>query len=145
MEIFPPILLVMYSSMLLCFLTQQSSLKHFHNPFIMSSLFPLIFSFIWLTLSNLYLLKQAHTLLVHTKLSLPPFSMCWAITCKIISQMKGRNAECYLLIAQDLQNGCKIVQNGKSTVFGALGCLRHRQRAGKSDLECSTPLWTGVN
>lgn len=87
----------------------------------MSPSFPLLFSFIWLTLSYLHLLKQAHTFLLHKKWSLPPSSICWAITCKIISQMKGRNAECYFLIAQDLQNGCKIVQNGKSTVLGALG------------------------
>lgn len=113
MEIFPPIFL--YSSMLLCCLTQQSCLKRSHNPFIMSPSFPLLFSFIWLTLSYLHLLKRAHTFLVHRKWSLPPFSICWAITCKIISRMKGRNAECNLFIAQDLWNGCKIVQNGKSS------------------------------
>lgn len=44
---------------------------------------------------------------------------------------------CYLLTPQGLWNGCKSVQNGKSTVLDALGCLRHRHRAGKSDPEWS--------
>lgn len=134
MEIFPPIL--SYSSMLLCCLTQQSSLKHSHKPFIMSPSFPLLFSFVWLMLVYLHLLKQAHTLLVHTKWSLPPFSICWAITCRIISQMKGRNAACYLLIAQDLWNGCKIVQNRKSTVWGALGVFEAQTQ--------SWQIWPGM-
>lgn len=131
MEIFPAILL--YSSMLLCFLTQQSSLKHSHNPFIMSPSFPLLFSFIWLTLSYLHLLKQAHTLLVHTKWSLPPFSICWAITCKIISQMK----ECWMLLPYCTRSS-EWMQNCAEWKKHSFRCLRG---AWGTDTELANLTW----
>lgn len=90
--------------------------------------------------------EKSHTLLIHKKWSLTPISIPWAITCKVISQMKGRNSE--LLLPPYSTRYLKWMQKcaeWRMHSLDAIGCLRHRHRAGKSDLAWSTHLWTGVN
>lgn len=129
----------------LCFLTQQSSLLHFHSLFA-----PLFYSYYFSPSWDLHFhtctfwKKKAYTLFIHKKQSLHAVWIPWAITCKIILQIKEKNSELLLPPYSTRSLGwMQKYAEWKNIVLGALGCLRHRHRVSKSDPEWSTPSGLG--
>lgn len=112
-EIFPPILLVMCSWtswIAYCFVFLIS------NPYYIPTAPPsfLLYSFYFYPSCDLHFptctfwKKKVHTLLIHKKWTLPPISIPWTITSKIISQMKGRKSE--LLLPPDSTRSLQWMQ-----------------------------------